>query len=107
GTYTVSVKGSSGDIGSANFVVTGPHITLSPASGPTGTGVSVTGGGFSITDAGPCSFLQSPSTPVLFTAPTCTITSAGLLTATSFSVATTATNGQYVVTVKGSSGDSA
>src|SRR5208282_4471226 len=95
-------------IASANFVVTGPHISLSPASGPAGTGVTITGGGFNTGDAGTCTpLVQTPTTPTLFATPACTVLANGQLSATSFSVAPTATNGQYVVSVKGTTGDTA
>src|SRR5208337_3715971 len=86
--------------------------TLNPTSGtagtPAGSAVSVTGAGFNPADAGSCSFLQSPAAPVLFSAAppvSCAITSSGQLSGSGFTVATTATPGPYIVSVKGLTGD--
>src|SRR5208282_629150 len=104
GTYVVTVKGSSGDIASANFVVIGPEIALSPASGPGSTIVIVSGSQFSLADSA-CTISSSPAG--LFTTSTCTIVN-GKISAASFTVATTAPLGPYVVKVTGTAaGDSA
>src|SRR5208337_3690248 len=97
GTYTISVKGSTGDIGSANFVVTTPVIALFPASGPDTTIVTISGSGFALTDSA-CTINSSPAG--LFTVSSCTIVN-GKLSATTFTVAATAPLGAYQVTVKG------
>src|SRR5208282_5200492 len=109
GVYTITVTGfAAHDTASATFTVTTntPTITLSPTGGPSGTGVTVAGTGFSTADAGSClPFIQSPTVPTLFATPACTIASSGQLTGSSFVVASPITPGTYVVSVKGSSGD--
>src|SRR5208282_57702 len=106
GIYIVTVKGSTGDFATAAFTVTlnTATLVLTPNSGPVLTAVTMTGSGFNTADVGACSStLSTPSNIVA--APTCTINSGGQLTTSSFTVSSGATPGTYVVTVKGSSGD--
>jgi hypothetical protein len=110
GPYTVKVQasGDAPDNGTAIFTKGTPlTLTISPFSGPTGTGpVSVTGtfaaGTFT---AGPCT-ITAPLGSNLFAgapSPTCTISAGGALTA-SFTVSTTAQGGTWAVQVTGGGG---
>src|SRR5208282_1061584 len=82
GSYIVTVKGMTGDSASTTFFVTkGPLIILTPVSGHQGSGVTITGAGFSPNDAGTCTI--TGSIPSLIGPNTCQIIGAGMLTATS------------------------
>src|SRR5208282_1053104 len=104
GVYTLTVTGVTLDSASASFTVRGPQVVLSPSSGPIGTHVTVTGSGFDTADVGTCIFQQSPATPFIVNAASCTINSSGQMTG-GFIVNTGATPGTYLIQVKGSSGD--
>src|SRR5208283_5980749 len=73
GPYTVSVKGSTGDIASKTFLVTTtvPSLVLTPNSGPINTHVLATGASFNPADAagtGTCLYSQVPTTPLVVAA---------------------------------------
>jgi len=102
GSYTIIVTGSpEGDLATFNFQVltSGPSITLTPASAPVGSTVTVSGSGFSTSDTA-CSLFGGPTGTV-----SCSI-SGGALTG-SFVVADVRA-GSYTITATGSpAGDSA
>jgi len=100
GTYVVQVAGSTADSASATFTVQGPTISLTPPSGSAGTVVTITGTGFSTSDAGACTITPA----VVATAPACTVTASGSLSGTSFTAGSVAA-GTYTITVQGSTGD--
>src|SRR5208282_3574171 len=109
GVYAVTVKGNqAGDSATTAFTVTasGPHITLTPNTGPDGTGSTITGGGFAPSDS---SCTISGSNSLIATSSSCTITvGTGVINpAVTFGVGNVAP-GTYTVTVKGNqAGDSA
>ena len=106
GAYFVTVTGYTGDAASATFTVTGPILTLTPNSGPSGTIVTMNGSGFNSGDGGlPCSdVVSSPSSIVGLTL--CHINTSGqIVRESSFWVTYPVTPGAYVVTVTGSTGD--
>src|SRR5208282_2199562 len=106
GVYTLTVTGVTLDSASASFTVRGPQVVLSPSSGPIGTHVTVTGSGFDTADVGTCIFQQSPATPLIVNAATCTINSSGQLTGSGFTINTGSTPGPYTLTVTGITLDS-
>jgi len=111
GIYMVTVTGSPhSDAASAKFTVTvpiGPTISLTPPSGPPSALVTVSGSGFSTSDAGPCTITTtSPTYPIVVTNPTCTVTPTGHLTGSYFTVGQVAT-GAYAIIVQGITGDTA
>ena len=81
-----------------------PFVTLSPTSGPPGTNVAFAGFHFASSDTG-CTTSSSPSG--LFSASSCTPVPGVIEISGSFTVASGASGGVYMVTVIGSSGDSA
>jgi len=111
GVYTIRVAGINDvpnhyDNATATFTKGVPvTLTISPFSGSTGTGpVSVTGT-FPSGNAGACTIVE-PAGSNLFSgvpSPTCTISSAGALTA-SFTVSATAQGGTWTVQVYGVGG---
>ena len=106
GDYVIQVDGSLGDFAQAIFTVRSgrpPTITLSKTSGPSGVLVTVSGSQFSTFDAGTCTISSSSD---IVASPTCTVTSAGKLTGSFFTVGPVMA-GPYVITVQGSTGDSA
>jgi len=103
GPYTVQVTGSpSGVFVQATFTVTGPSITLTPASGQIGTKVNVTGSGFSFSDT-TCS-ITSPSLSGVVVTPACVIDAGTGIVRGNFTVGNVAP-GSYVIRVTGSSTD--
>lgn len=108
GVYTIKVGDTTPGTDNATATFTKGvlvALTLSPYSGPPGTGsVSVTGT-FTSADAGACTIV-APAGSNLFSGvptPTCTISSSGALTA-SFTVSTTAQGGTWAVQVYGAGG---
>ena len=105
--YTVRVTDTNpaGVFAEAGFTVLSPP-TLNPptpASGPTGTTVTLTSSApFAVQDAGPCTITSSPAG--LISSPTCSIDSSGNL-ASSFVVSANAPGGIYSLTVTGLHGD--
>jgi len=102
GSYVIKITGSTNDFAQATFNVTsGPSVTLSPATGITGTVVKVTGTGYLPTDTA------------------CTISGTGIVTVAACSIVagSGAPNGNftvgdvvpgaYLITVTGNKGDSA
>jgi hypothetical protein len=102
GPYLVTVTGSpASDVAQATFsVLSGPKITLSPASGTPGTSVTVTGTGFLPADAS-CSIsgtgVQTPA---------CSIVPGSGTPVGSFLISAVAP-GSYTITLSGGGGDSA
>src|SRR5208282_743810 len=90
GAYTITVTGTTGDAASATFTVTAsaPFIVPTPNAAAIGGHIAVTGGGFNSGDVGTCIFDQAPASPVIVASATCSITSAGQLTGSGFTVAT-------------------
>jgi len=97
GAYEVIVTGSSGDAGSAWFNRITPTFELSPTSGAAGTFVTASGSDFLGTT---CLITSVPAG--LFTSSACIIT-AGTLSG-SFTVASGASTGSYVVVVQTNAG---
>src|SRR5208282_4610721 len=95
----ITLTGTAGDKASATFTVTGPSITLTPNTGPDGTGSTITGGGFAPSDS---SCTISGSNSLIATSSSCTITvGTGVINpAVTFGVGNVAP-GTYTVTVKG------
>ena len=81
-----------------------PHvITPSPTAGPRGAPVSITGSGFAVSDAGPCT--HGGSSPGLITGWSCQIGIDGTVTASFTVAAPGATGGTNIIRVVGSGGD--
>jgi hypothetical protein len=92
GPYSVTVTGTSGDVGTASFSSPGGRsMTLTPDSGPIGTVVAASGSNFAGTS---CSLSSIPGG--LFTSSSCAL-SAGTLTG-GFTVGSGATVGSYTLT---------
>jgi hypothetical protein len=99
GPYTIRVTGSpSGVFVEATFTVTGPSITLTPASGGIGIFVNMTGSGFSFSDT-TCS-LTSPSSGGLVVTPACSINAGTGIVKGNFTIGNVAP-GSYVIRVTG------
>ena len=111
-TYTVTVKGSLGDSGSASFTVSppliGPQLIVTPSDGPAGLKITIQGTGFAGIDTS-CIITSTSlgSTPNIITSQTCSVSTAGVVSG-SFIVLSGAdpTGNPYSITVTGSSGDS-
>jgi hypothetical protein len=106
GSYQIQVKGNLGDVGTGLFTVTiTPSLTLNPAFGSPGQGVSFTARGLLTTDTS-CTVTATtaPSGGNLMSSPSCSI-SGGTATG-SFTVSGTATadGSPYTVTVTGNLG---
>ncbi len=102
GTYTVTVTGNAGSIGSAPFTVP-PAVTLAlgPTAGPAGTGVTASGLNWIGTTC-----LLSSNPAGLFNSPSCTL-SGGTL-AGSFTISSSAAVGTtYTVTAQSNVGETA
>jgi hypothetical protein len=107
GSRFVTVSDSGGYSSSALFTTTGgPGAILTPAQGPTGTVVTVTGSGWNSLDSSVS--LHTSVGPVALFSPdpkVCTV-SGGSISGCSFTVSSTALGGTYTVTFTGSQGDS-
>lgn len=103
GQYVIRVTGNQGDFAEGIINVTvGPRITLSPASGRTGTHVLVNGTGFLPTDTS-CT-ISSPTWSGLILQGACSINAGSQTIAGSFFVGNIPP-GQYVVEVTGCPGN--
>jgi large repetitive protein len=102
GPYTITATGSDGgaDAASANFKVTSPELTLTPDRGPSGVGVTASGGGF--TPGVSLSFTISGSASVVLTG-SCTVGSNGRFGGCALTV-TGSPTGPYTITATGSDG---
>ena len=97
GAYTVTANGTTGDSATAPFTVK-PGVTLSPTNGPTGTTVTVSGGGFAAND-----LLTIGFGAVANEVATATADGTGSFTA-SFNVASGVQAGTYNVIAAGQTG---
>jgi len=110
GTYALTLNAVGGGVTKTVpiiLVVTAPSSSLlfNPNSGPAGIVVNSPGSGpFSPSDVGACSITANPSS-LIASVVGCTISINGYVTVGAFIVAS-AMPGPYIVTVKGSSGDS-
>ncbi len=102
GPYTITISGNTGDTIQTTFTVTGPSITISPASGLVGALVLVNGTGYSFQDT-TCT-ISSPTSGSFVVNPACSIIAGTGKPSGSFTVGNVPP-GSYVVQLSGNTGD--